>query len=322
MQTSAVDIWSLGVVVLVLLTTGTEVGPSDFSRLDRLDQGEIETCLRHVFSKMSKQPSSNAKRFLWDCLQATPSKRVSAFEAESHEWLSTPKKYLDFFRQLDRKMLSEWKQPIELKPMPWEIPSLLKGSPPSSRRGLRLYSDQCTQPDGVKRPPNSRETTGSSPFFQKQDVANPLPVGTTSEESLIGPKSFYDTVSITPTISEVQIDEQPRKQTQPPWAGVLKPSRLPSHPPQVKRKKIANFKISDAALLPLTGLDRHLRPRSKSCQRQQILRELKKRDTKFLVDALPLVPHTPPSLSAVQMPAAPKKKGKRDAIGKLSGPHH
>ncbi|KAH7001996.1 kinase-like domain-containing protein [Ilyonectria destructans] len=120
-HTSAVDIWSLGIVALVLLASSSD---PDIEDINRLTQSDIEEYLKSTFAKMHKQPSRDGKNFLWCCLQTVPQARMSAIGAECHNWLCTPDKYLRFFQLLDNKMMSDWKPQDELKPMPWELPNL------------------------------------------------------------------------------------------------------------------------------------------------------------------------------------------------------
>jgi serine/threonine protein kinase len=121
--------WSLGMVVYLLLAMSLD---PNFEGMNRMSQDQLRDFLSKNLSDLDHEVSYNAKNFLWRCLQTMPSMRMTAFDAECHDWLCTPEKHLSFFQELDRRMLRDWKQKDELSPMPFPIPDVGRGSPPSN----------------------------------------------------------------------------------------------------------------------------------------------------------------------------------------------
>ncbi|UKZ82300.1 hypothetical protein TrVFT333_010086 [Trichoderma virens FT-333] len=119
-QTTAVDMWSLGLVTLRLLTFDVE----SFGNLTRMDQQSLEPMVKDMIKGSSPKRSSNSQRFALACLQLTPINRITAAEAECHDWFCTPQKHFEFFLQLDRRCLSDLSDDTQLKPMPWDLASL------------------------------------------------------------------------------------------------------------------------------------------------------------------------------------------------------
>ena len=121
-QTSGVDIWSLGIVATQMLAIAVDF---DFSILSSLMQDKVENMLRHEVFKPWLKLSKNSKVFIWQCLQICPEDRMTVLEAECHDWLCTPAKHLEFFERLDRRMMATWKPPKQLIPLPMQLPSVL-----------------------------------------------------------------------------------------------------------------------------------------------------------------------------------------------------
>ena len=98
------------------------------ARLSRCSQQELDRSLRVDIFHPSLKLSRNSKIFVWRCLQIAPNKRLTSLEAERHEWLCAPEKHLNFFKQLDRKVLRGWEASKALTPMPLQLPSVLLSS--------------------------------------------------------------------------------------------------------------------------------------------------------------------------------------------------
>lgn len=265
--------------------------------------------MKSVFSKMIKQPSANGKKFIWDCLQRLPTDRLTATEAECHEWLCKPQRYLDFFERLDIKMKKAWIPQTEIRPMPLELPSVVGNELPSLDSHTS-HHDQANEQEPCHPP---LATTTSSHHFQKQK----------SKDSGIASEFFENTepqscseVQVCHSANETRLIEMPPKQTRPPWEGFQKPTSPFSQSDQFMRK-VAKFKIHDAALLPLTNLDRHLHPHPDRNHRRQVLEELKKTNSKFLIEKSPFVPATPVKEQRTQTPKAPRKRNKRVALAEM-----
>ncbi|UNI21384.1 Non-specific serine/threonine protein kinase [Purpureocillium takamizusanense] len=121
-QTAAVDIWSLGIIVHMMLShnpdccEASEVDEPDQENCDELQVGEALG--KGKFSR-------NCEHFVWRCLQVLPSDRMTAREAKCHDWLCKPERLCERFRELDRRTMADWKPPTQLRPMPMELPNVL-----------------------------------------------------------------------------------------------------------------------------------------------------------------------------------------------------
>ncbi|KAM0436055.1 hypothetical protein ACHAPT_002947 [Fusarium lateritium] len=307
-HTSAVDIWSLGVVTTLLLAA--ERHDAD---LNRMDGEEIEQYICALFISLPERPSPNAYDFVRLCLQRNPSQRMTAHQAQEHAWMCTPSKHLHFFRLLDQRIMSCWKPQDKLKPMPWELPSLVKLHPPTP----------------------SRESGFSSPYFTGTPVRNKRSADNSImvNEQSAGQQGVRDEVSssfVAPTgpsrptsTSSNGMEEEDVKSgnPQPPWHGFLKPEQPKNHPELgVKRKRTPRIRSRDTELHPLPGLDRHLQRPVNHHHREKVLLELQRSNSKFLVDESCSIPSTPLEMLPAPAPVSPKKpRSTYDAIGKSGG---
>ncbi|KAG5981247.1 hypothetical protein E4U55_003140 [Claviceps digitariae] len=126
-QTPAVDMWAVGIVTAIMLTASLETD-GVIAKLCQSNQDIILHYLKCDIFRPDLKLSKNSKIFVWQCLQRSPPDRLTAPEAECHDWLCTPEEHLQFFKQLDRKILGEWKVKSELSPMPLQLPSVLMSS--------------------------------------------------------------------------------------------------------------------------------------------------------------------------------------------------
>ncbi|KAG6005458.1 hypothetical protein E4U21_007927 [Claviceps maximensis] len=128
-QTPAIDMWAVGIVTAIMLTASLETDAA-IAKLCQSNQDIILHYLKcDIFrSGSGLKLSKNSKTFVWQCLQRSPKDRLTVLEAECHDWLCTPERHLQFFEQLDRKVIGEWKLPTELSPMPLQLPSVLMSS--------------------------------------------------------------------------------------------------------------------------------------------------------------------------------------------------
>ncbi|PHH62695.1 hypothetical protein CDD81_6764 [Ophiocordyceps australis] len=110
--TAAVDMWSLGVVALTILSHGTSFTVEGF---DRMEQMHIDDAL----ASLPRKVKANCKKFIGECLRVEPEKRMTAKKAWGHAWLLNPK-----FRRITQDM-SKSRREQELQPMPCELPDLL-----------------------------------------------------------------------------------------------------------------------------------------------------------------------------------------------------
>ncbi|KAG6005010.1 hypothetical protein E4U43_000637 [Claviceps pusilla] len=170
-QTPAIDMWAVGIVTAIMLTASLETD-GVIAKLCRSNQDVILHYLKCDIFRPDLKLSKNSKMFVWQCLQRSPQKRLSVLEAECHDWLCTPEEHLQFFKQLDRKVLCEWKIQTELSPMPLQLPSVLMSSMDVERDQNELFKSYLSY-----GPPPSPSTDGisasfSEPSFQNRDATS------------------------------------------------------------------------------------------------------------------------------------------------------
>ncbi|KAG9253865.1 kinase-like domain-containing protein [Emericellopsis atlantica] len=120
-QTSAVDIWSLGAIALSMVSVEHGI-PQD---LRCQGQGVLDRFLKDAFDIPNPTPSLNARKFVRSCLRISPKQRISISEAQSHPWLCTSEKHVEFFERLDERMLSNWHANEQIRPLPWDLDNLI-----------------------------------------------------------------------------------------------------------------------------------------------------------------------------------------------------
>ncbi|KAL7960601.1 kinase-like domain-containing protein [Trichoderma compactum] len=272
-QTTAVDLWSLGVVSLRLLTMEAE----SFENLARMDQQSLEQMVRAMIKEVSPKHSSNSQRFTLACLQLTPVNRITAAEAECHDWFCTPQKHFEFFQQLDRRCLSDLGDDAQLKPMPWDLANLQ--SPPIPLAPTKLSTTSAHKSIRWSLPPCT-ETSG---FFRdlQQDMKavrmGPLP-GLTSPLHESGvltckPKSAKESPNV--TRKEEQDQNTP-----------LRDRHIEDRKAETRIMTPHQLRVCDVLQLPLPGLDRHLKPPHSKTHRQDVSAELKRLDANFLTNTM------------------------------------
>ncbi|KAF5027879.1 hypothetical protein F66182_20 [Fusarium sp. NRRL 66182] len=293
---SAVDIWSLGVVALLLLA-------SDYhdAELTKMDEEEIGEYLCSIFESMPKKTSENGVDFVWSCLKPNPQHRINAVDAAGHDWLCTPEKHLELFQRLERRIVSCWRPQNKLKPMPWVLPDLAKSSPPTPTRSRGPSTSQYFTATHTR----TEDSIGTS----RKDV-------TDGSGELVSVRVAGEGLSpfVLPArpasaqLSGTEAQQAKPKQPHPPWQDFRKPDQPAHTEPSFKRKRIPKARGHDTAGLPLPGLDRHLRSPVNSRHRQDVLSALERTKSKFLVDKISIVPNTPLDASAVADPASLKKR--------------
>lgn len=271
----AVDIWSLGLIALLLAAPKHDI-PDE---LNRMSQSDLDRCLTENFRNYCPQPSINAKCFIWGCLQVSPSDRINTTKAECHDWLRTPEKHLEFFRRLDQRMMADWSPKRHLKPMPWELQSL--------KDALEQPNYSCEDGDqgngeddesGLLEADLDDDSSLTSTCFLKPDPGD-------DEISLVSIPAEFNPP---PTWEEATTPLQVQNASKKALSTSQKPRLVSSsdskaiHQKSQKKRKRKPSKILDSLFLPLTGLERHLRPASTGVKREEILEELKKTNSKFL----------------------------------------
>ncbi|KAG5950817.1 hypothetical protein E4U53_004343 [Claviceps sorghi] len=119
--------WAVGIVTTIMLTASLETDEV-IAKLCQSSQDNILDYLKRDIFRPDLKLSKNSKLFVWQCLQISPQVRLTVRQAECHDWLCTPEEHLQFFKQLDRRILGEWKVPKEVSPMPLQLPSVLMSS--------------------------------------------------------------------------------------------------------------------------------------------------------------------------------------------------
>lgn len=295
----------------------------NFEGMNRLNQDELKDLLSENFSNLNHELSFNAKNFIWKCLQTMPSMRMTAFDAECHDWLCTPDKHLSFFQELDRRMLGDWKHQEELRPLPFEIPDVGRGSSPATESNVEGRISQYFAPKTENPAQTSEPTSTVHPVGKRCGVAD---AGINVEQSLSrASEPQAKMAGFTHKQTGLDMQHTPTsKQSRPPWAGFCTPSETFVKPtPPAKRKRPSRSRFSDAALLPLNNLERHLRLPPTNRQREQVLEELKRSNAKFVVEQDSTMPETPPKvISLHQAPPVAKRQKTRDALRNSADTRH
>ncbi|KAI5459883.1 kinase-like domain-containing protein [Mariannaea sp. PMI_226] len=278
-QTSAVDIWSLGVVAFLLLSSASDTQIEDLNRMNQVDIGEY---IKNTFTKLIRPTSSYGKRFIFDCLQIEPSSRPSAVDTEWHDWLCNPRKYRQFFEYLETKMYSEWKPQDELKPLPLELPDLRATvSAPNASQEPDVRCSQYFATNAILQQPLSVAIGNDS----ENNEATGGDQGTAKQGAFIPP---FQVRGSDPAVKLQAADashlENQSKRDKLNFQNFIKPNYLAKTGSRAARKKNSRVKVPETDLLPLPGLDRHLLPMSSNrVRRQKVLKELEKSKMKFLV---------------------------------------
>lgn len=284
LQTAAVDIWALGVVTLLLLASGSDVG---IAYLNRGYQEDVGKSLKRAFSRLIPGPTSNGEDFVRSCLRVVPSERMSAIEAECHDWLCLPEKHLEFFRKLDGRMMAEWEFQTQLRPMPLVLPDL-KMERYLPRGDDRMPPVKSTAKEVEPSPKASQHAMDSGRSLLRQDATVPRNEGPSRP-----PPEGDGMFKKPPPLADRMLPLRRSIKTRQPRTEGSRDKAQDQHVHgkarklgKRKHKPSAGLCIPDFFLLPLSGLDRHLRPQSNSSsQRQVILEELRRRKSKFLDEA-------------------------------------
>ncbi|KAL6901728.1 kinase-like domain-containing protein [Trichoderma evansii] len=273
-QTTAVDVWSLGLVTLRLLTYDVE----SFGNLTRLDQQSLEKAVKTMIQEASPKLSSNSQRFVSACLQLTPINRITAAEAECHDWFCTPQKHFEFFQQLDQRFFEDLSNNTQLKPMPWDLATLQSFSPTSiSGKNSANSGENSTQWGS----PSCIETSGYFGGVQK-DIES-------------GKRELATKLSSPPQESEAPLSKAKPAVGYPKAYNMEKTLKTLHNSSNKAYRKVEariltarQLRICDVLQLPLTDLDRHLKPAdiNPKNHREEVLAELKRLDAKFLTDGM------------------------------------
>lgn len=114
-QGPAADMWSLGIVALLLLAPYSQ---RDYADLSPMDQQELEISLKNDFFNSNNTSSEEAQNFVWQCLRVQAAVRLTASQAVRHDWLNNSAAHVKFFKKFDLKIREAWKQTADLNAMP------------------------------------------------------------------------------------------------------------------------------------------------------------------------------------------------------------
>ncbi|KAH7326401.1 kinase-like domain-containing protein [Stachybotrys elegans] len=111
-QTPAVDMWATGLVALLLLTHSMQ---DEYGPLNCLDPEAIDALVSELLDHNVTRISHEAKNFVMSCLKVPPLERITASDAVEHGWFCSPKMHLEFFQEMDQRMLSTQTQSMAQK---------------------------------------------------------------------------------------------------------------------------------------------------------------------------------------------------------------
>ncbi|KAF5237303.1 hypothetical protein FANTH_10869 [Fusarium anthophilum] len=292
-HTAAVDIWSLGVVALLLLASDNHD-----TELNKMEQVDIIEYLAQLFNGMQTKPSLEGIEFVWNCLKVDPLQRINAYGAKTHAWLCPPTKNRELFKRMDCRTLASWKPQDKLKPMPWVLPDLAPSNPPTPTRSPGSSISQY-----FTTTPTRFETLTKKTRDRVLEIVTESDTGTATSKTT---SSF----SVPPRPCGTPREPATNlKNPQPPWQGFRNPigsanTELPS-----KRRRVPRARTHDTASVPLPG--------------QNVLSALERTKSKFLTDSTSPVSRTPlDALTAnglVPPPSPKKRKSKREVRPKESG---
>lgn len=304
-QTAAIDMWSLGIVTLTLLTRHMDVG---LEALDRVEQHVLDVFLEVSVFDDPGQFSWDSEQFVRQCLQVLPSGRMNAAEAQCHDWLCTPENHLERFQELDRRTMGDWKARTQLSPMPYELPDVRAKHLSMSemeQQQLRL-SDRFSPVEEQSEIPDEISQYFHG-FVQPANNASSEEIaGQAGSASITGPpfgSRANSCVTETSPIEQYLLSsgKHPDKQTAQAANTAAQPV--------AKRLRRSKVRIQDAALLPLTDLGKHLNsvPKPTNGQREQVLEELRRANAKFLPD-IPAHPASSTGLGGTRTSALEQQK--------------
>jgi serine/threonine protein kinase len=246
-----------------------------FGSLTRMDQQSLEKVVQAMIQEVSPKRSSNSQRFVLACLQLIPINRITAAEAECHDWFCTPQKHFEFFQQLDRRCLTDLSDNAQLKPMPWDLASLQSLSPVSTpgkysaiKKSIRWGSPLCVETSGYfESAQQDMESTTLEPLTGLSSP--PQEPGTLLSKAKPATRDLdvaYKT--------EKGLNIYRHKEYRKAEARIMTSRQL---------------RICNVLQPPLPGLHKHLNPAKPKTHRQEVLAELKRLNAKFLTDTMQVI---------------------------------
>ncbi|OAR01632.1 hypothetical protein LLEC1_03287 [Akanthomyces lecanii] len=100
-QSTAADIWSLGVIAMLLVSG---CGLDGIDGLAQMEEEPLRAALHdRLASSRERHSSANAESFILSCLKIKASHRITSAGADCHDWFHTPTSHLEFFQKLDAR---------------------------------------------------------------------------------------------------------------------------------------------------------------------------------------------------------------------------
>ncbi|CAJ2506209.1 Uu.00g003390.m01.CDS01 [Anthostomella pinea] len=179
---TAVDIWSIGAIILFLLAPDQEKLPC----LRELNQEAIDEFLGALFDRgyFNGVLSDSCQSFIRSCMIVDPQSRITAYEAKRHPWLQNDEQGSS--RRI--REVEEWR-PAHLVAPPVVDLDLIKASPGKKRKAanegeIAMASQQSRHfatagSSPIKRRKQSPDTAGSSPTKRPEktpDTAGSAPI--------------------------------------------------------------------------------------------------------------------------------------------------
>lgn len=253
--------WSLGMVALALLSP---IANAELQELTQKSQTSLSESIDTIIARRETPPSENALSFVQSCLQVSPAKRLTTNAAASHAWLCTPEKHVEFFRRLDKKTMKGFQIQNAIRAIPWELPDVER---------------MCLTPFGVSSEASSPHTQIDN-SSSTSAVMGAAPASGSKPEKQVEEPCQLTSGHIQPTSVESTIDTPGRK---PEALGqCAKTTAISTIRKGNKQDGVLLRKITDATLLPLNGLGRHMRKPRQPGHRVRILEELNATKAKFL----------------------------------------
>lgn len=285
--------WSLGLITLRMLTFDVDC----FGSLARKNQVSVEKMVKTMLVEVSPKRSPEGQNFVLGCLQLAPMNRMTAAEAERHDWFCTPQKHVEFFQRLDRRCQTELTDDdTHLKPMPWDLASLQPLSPAATPAKASATTSSGSSLGSIRRSSlPCVETSGHFRNAQESGQAAKL-------ESLPGLSSPPGSGPLTP---KLQLTTETPDVNHNAKQGFVTPQ--PDGKDENRKSEIRiltsrQLRICDVLQLPLPNLNRHLKQVRNERRREEVLAELKRLNAKFLTD----------TMQAIVESEDPEAKGSRD----------
>lgn len=242
-----------------------------------MDQQSLEQMVNTMLEEVSPKRSSVSQSFVLACLQLAPTNRITAAEAECHDWFCAPQKHFEFFQQLDKRCQTEiTDDDTHLKPMPWDLASLHPPSPAPTpaRASATTPGGSGLRPIRWSSPP-CMETSGHFRVAQESDQAATL-------RPLPGLSTPPGTDPLTPRLQLTKETPDVTHNTKQSLVTPQRDNHGENRRPEIRILTSRQLRICDVLQLPLPDLNRHLKQARNEHRREEVLAELKRLNAKFL----------------------------------------